>query len=279
MRMGLGLGIPAPAIIRAGNAGTSYDADALAFFTRAEAVGATLTTPYKDATAEHFFDSLKSSGAWNNLTRLYNFAQPAGSPTSYAVCLLNMRQDAFNGTLLTGTINFTANGSIDFGSNADGIDFGLMEQGQNDAHYGIVVGTVPYVSTRTLFADAGPQVRLQTQGTDTGLYNVRLNSNTNAVTATVRAIGTLSHVVLCRDNSANLTFSNAGEARETLSNTSAAPSATNAIAVPDPGANSIGHDTMPYRGFHTGTGVGFTEAREQSVVDAFVNFRADMSSV
>jgi len=93
-----------------GQAATSVDTDAQAFFDRVTAAGGTLSQTEKDAVSA-LTASLKSNGVWTLLKAIYPMV---GS--SAAACAQNLKSSSFTGTFSSGW-NFTSNGITGNGVN------------------------------------------------------------------------------------------------------------------------------------------------------------------
>lgn len=102
-----------------GNAASSVDADAQAFFDRVTAAGGTLTTTEKDAVSALVL-SLKTNGTWTAMKAVYPMV---GS--SAAACAQNLKSSSFTGTFTSGW-TFASTGVTPNGTSA------YMDTGLND---------------------------------------------------------------------------------------------------------------------------------------------------
>jgi hypothetical protein len=88
-RIGIGLGLGL-------FGGTSFDADAQAFFDRVTTAGGTLTTTEKTATNQLVLD-MKSAGVWTSMKAVYPMVG-----ASAAACAQNLKSSSFTGTFTSG---------------------------------------------------------------------------------------------------------------------------------------------------------------------------------
>jgi hypothetical protein len=89
----------------------SFDADAVAFFTRVTTAGGTLSTTEKNATNQLVLD-MKSAGIWSSMKAIYPMVG-----ASAAACAQNLKSSSFTGTFTSGW-TFASTGATPNGTSA-----------------------------------------------------------------------------------------------------------------------------------------------------------------
>lgn len=119
-----------------GQAGTSIDSDAQAFYDRVTAAGGTLTQTEKDAISTLVL-SFKSAGVWTLMKAIYPMVG-----ASAAACAQNLKSSSFTGTFTSGWL-FTSSAAIQNGSSSF-MNTGLntsIELLKTSAHLSVYVRT------------------------------------------------------------------------------------------------------------------------------------------
>jgi hypothetical protein len=104
--IGIGIGVQFGRVL-----GTSYDADAQAFFDRVTAAGGTLTTTEANATNQLVLD-MKSAGVWTSMKAVYPMVG-----ASAAACAQNLVSSSFTGAFTSGW-TYASTGVTPNGTNA-----------------------------------------------------------------------------------------------------------------------------------------------------------------
>jgi hypothetical protein len=265
MKLGLGLSVKGQFAGEA-EAGASYDADTEAAITRMEtAHGSALSTEYK-AALDTFILALKADSTWDEITGLWLF-----KAKSQAHALVNVKNGTNTLTLATGSINFTANDSIDFGGSTTSLLSNVVPP-QNDMHFMVQLGTYTWESNRDIVADGGLQNRLFCSSTtNTGLIGTRSNSSSNMATVTTYLDLTGCNFIN-RDNALNYTYRLEGNARETITRGSVTVTHTGIKL----GTTSNSLSQTPYKAFSVGTSM--TSTQQDTLIAALNAFYADASA-
>lgn len=229
----------------------SEDADATSFITRAQTAASITFSAAERARYNTLIIGLKADSLWTKLDGLYLMKNVPAA----LVYPLNVRANTHTLAVAgTGSASWASATGVDFSNNATYFNVGTYIGLQDNAHYGLYLGSYTWVSGRNLISSSATSVVLKTPATtNTGNISGRVHA-TQEFSATGGYFTDLTGLtVLNRSVSTGWEFSN-GTNAETITRVSAAPSGNVRI-----GAAAVSHDSVPYWGFTCGTALTGTD--------------------